>query len=218
MAKMTKPLGARSEHTFDLSGGVLCLDFANTVGDRPRRAQEHLTGYDDLLSWARQAQAIDPTLAAKLERRAAREKKEAARVFDQAIALRECFYRIFSTIAAGSRPALRDLTALNRALTEVLPHRALVEGDDGFEWRWAGPATALDRLLWPVLDSAATLLTSDEVHRVGECHGDPCSWLFIDRSRTQRRRWCDMKVCGNRAKARRHYQRSKESRSKRAAD
>lgn len=209
---------APAEHTFDLSGGALCLDFANTVGDRPSSTQEHLTGYADLLAWSRQAGVIDAAQARKLERRAARQKAEAKRVFDEAITLRECLYRIFSALAAGDRPKVSDIDALNRGLVIVFSHRTVVEGDDGFEWRWAGPATALDRPLWPVLDSAATLLTSGEVHRIRECHGDPCSWLFIDRSRAQRRRWCDMKVCGNRAKARRHYQRTKKSRSKRAAE
>jgi predicted RNA-binding Zn ribbon-like protein len=67
----------------------------------------------------------------------------------------------------------------------------------------------LERPLWPILRSAADLLTSPEVHAVKECGSDRCSWLFVDRSRTHRRRWCDMKSCGNRAKARRHYQKTR---------
>ena len=37
------------------------------------------------------------------------------------------------------------------------------------------------------------------------CDGDGCAWLFIDTSKNRTRRWCDMAICGNRAKARRHY-------------
>ena len=41
-----------------------------------------------------------------------------------------------------------------------------------------------------------------------------CGWLFIDRSKNKSRTWCDMAVCGNRAKANRHYQRrEREERS-----
>jgi len=36
---------------------------------------------------------------------------------------------------------------------------------------------------------------------------DGCGWLFLDETRNRSRRWCSMKDCGNRAKARRHYRR-----------
>lgn len=218
MKEMTKIGKTPAEHSFEMSGGALCLDFANTVGDRPSGLNEHLTGYTDLLSWGRQAGVVDTALAGRLERRAARRKGEAQQVFDEAIDLRERLYRIFSALAAGSRPAPRDLDALNGSLTSVFPHRAVVQVEDRFEWQWSGPPGALDRMLWPVLQSAAELLTSDEVHQVRECNSDRCTWLFVDRSRTHRRRWCDMKTCGNRAKARRHYQRTKKSKSKRPAE
>lgn len=215
MRRMTKAQTSPVEHTFEMSGGALCLDFANTVGDRPSSTNEHLTGYTDLLAWGRQAGLIDTALAGRLERRAERHKGEANQVFDEAIALRGNVYRLFSALAAGGRPKVRDLTDLNRALTRVFPYRAVVEGEDGFEWKWSGPPGALDRMLWPVLQSTAELLTSDEIHHVRECNSDRCTWLFVDRSRTHRRRWCDMKTCGNRAKARRHYQRTKKKQTNR---
>jgi predicted RNA-binding Zn ribbon-like protein len=65
----------------------------------------------------------------------------------------------------------------------------------------------LDRVLWPAVVSAAELLTSDDLGRVRECASERCAWLFLDRSKNQSRRWCDMTVCGNRSKARRHYSR-----------
>jgi predicted RNA-binding Zn ribbon-like protein len=217
MKKMSEPGEVSPEHTFEMSGGALCLDFANTIGDRPSGLNERLTGYTDLLAWGRQAGVIDRALAGRLERRATRHNVEATQAFDEAIDLRERLYRIFSALAAGSRPAPRDIDALNRSLTRVFPYRAVVEGDEGFEWKWSGPPTSFDRMLWPVLQSAAELLTSDEIHQVRECNSDRCTWLFVDRSRTHRRRWCDMKTCGNRAKARRHYQRTKRSKSKQPA-
>jgi predicted RNA-binding Zn ribbon-like protein len=45
--------------------------------------------------------------------------------------------------------------------------------------------------------------------RVRVCAADNCAWLFLDKSRNRTRQRCDMSVCGNRAKARRHYRRSK---------
>ncbi|TMI77299.1 MAG: hypothetical protein E6H05_00485 [Bacillati bacterium ANGP1] len=67
--------------------------------------------------------------------------------------------------------------------------------------------------MWPVVWAASELLTSADVRRVRQCQSDDgCGWLFIDRSKNGTRRWCSMSVCGNRAKARRHYERTKVSR------
>jgi predicted RNA-binding Zn ribbon-like protein len=60
-----------------------------------------------------------------------------------------------------------------------------------------------------VVRSIPRLLTSPEAGRVRQCESETCAWLFLDQSRSRSRRWCDMKVCGDRAKARRHYERNK---------
>jgi predicted RNA-binding Zn ribbon-like protein len=60
-------------------------------------------------------------------------------------------------------------------------------------------------MLWPIAQSAADLMTSDKRNSVRQCGADDCAWLFLDESRNHSRRWCDMKTCGNRQKARRHY-------------
>jgi predicted RNA-binding Zn ribbon-like protein len=59
--------------------------------------------------------------------------------------------------------------------------------------------------------SAADLLTTPSVERVRQCPG--CGWLFLDESRNHSRTWCDMRICGNRAKAQRHYERQKRLKS-----
>lgn len=198
---------------FELSGGALCLDLANTMGDRPHSTQEHLSGYADLLRWSRQAQILNAGELGGLEREAIKHPLRARAVFEQALELREAIYRIFSALARDERPEAQDIGLLNSELHAALPQLQIGDAEEGFEWLWSGPGNALDRMLWPVARSAAELLTSDEVGTLRECASETCSWLFIDRSRTRRRRWCDMSTCGNRAKARRHYQRRKESRT-----
>lgn len=196
-------------YEFELSGGALCLDFTNTVGDRPRQQQEHLRSYRNVLSWGRQAGLIDRRRERRLARIAKQESRQTVEVFKKAIDLRECIYRIFSALAVGGEPTSEDLEQLNSTLAAALGHLSVQKDDTGCCWHWAGPEDALDQMLWPVVRSAADLLTSDEAFLVRECASERCSWLFVDRSRTHRRRWCDMKTCGNRAKARRHYQRRK---------
>lgn len=209
MTKESKSAADSSTHEFELSGGALCLDFVNTVADRPRNRQEHLNSYDDLLDWALQAEVIDSKQRNLRERLADQERTDAREVFSCAIELRECLYRIFSHVANDRPPAGSDLEVLNGWIRSAMARLRLADRNEGLAWTWSDFDSELESILWPVVRSAADLLTSDDVSRVGECDGDPCSWLFIDRSRTGRRRWCDMKTCGNRDKARRYYRRHK---------
>jgi predicted RNA-binding Zn ribbon-like protein len=45
--------------------------------------------------------------------------------------------------------------------------------------------------------------------RLRPCANDECRLFLIDRSKAGTARWCSMAVCGNRMKARRHYQRAR---------
>jgi predicted RNA-binding Zn ribbon-like protein len=198
--------------TYEATAGRLCLDFANTLSWRDSdRQHDWLNSYANLVEWGKIVETLSDESAHRLRREAARRPAQADRVLKQAVALREAIYRIFSEVAAGSSPQVADVEALNAALAEALTHLRVLPEADLFAWGWTGDAEALDRMLWPVARSAANLLTSEELERVGECQGEGCGWLFMDMSRNRSRRWCDMGDCGNRAKARRYYRRQKAS-------
>jgi len=55
-------------------------------------------------------------------------------------------------------------------------------------------------LLLPIAEALAQLLADADMSRVRECGGDACTLIFLDTTRSHRRRWCDMAQCGNRAK------------------
>lgn len=191
---------------FELTGGNPALDLANTIVDRlAQEPRELLASYTDLVEWAEQAGVIDAKHARALRREADAHPVAAARVFNRAIEVREILFAIFASESVDPA-ALQKLTALQG---EASQHRHLEQRDGGVVWTWG--SGKLDDLLWPVIDSAVTLLTSETRSRVRTCHGDVCRWLFIDNSRQGNRRWCDMTVCGNRAKAKRFYQKAKES-------
>jgi predicted RNA-binding Zn ribbon-like protein len=196
-------------YVFQNTGGALCLDFANTVGDRPHWREEHVHAYEDVLAWGRQAGALEAGEAAALARAARRGPGRAAEALRRALDLRETVYRIFSALAAGRRAPPKDVAELNAWLARGLRRRRLEAGRDGWRWSWDRAERDLDRPAWAVALSAAELLTSPERSQIRECASGECSWLFVDESRTLRRRWCSMKTCGNRDKARRHYERMK---------
>ena len=191
-------------------GGLLCLDFANTVewrlGDRP---EDLLASYADLVAWSRHVGILSDSQARRLLKESGRSPAPAGAAFRRAIALREVVYRIFSRIAQGESPARADLGHLNSTLSCSLPHMRLVSTQDAFQWGWEESTLCLERPLWHIAYSAAVLLTTGDLSRVGQCSDERCGWLYFDRSKNGSRRWCSMEDCGNRAKARRHYKRTK---------
>ena len=199
---------------FDLTGGLLCLDFANTVDDRTEvHPQELLNSYNDLVLWSQQAHVLTEQEAQRLLEKAARRPSEASRVLKRAVAIREAIFRIFKAVAEDISPEDEDLVSLSAAVADAQNHAQIVLKANGFIWNWAGNAGDLDRMLWPVVLSAADFLTSDELDTVRVCASDSCNWLFLDTSKNHSRRWCNMKSCGNREKARRFYSRKKSSSS-----
>jgi predicted RNA-binding Zn ribbon-like protein len=205
----------QSAPVFDQTpGNWLCLDFTHTLEDRPSgHSRELLNSYSDFVSWGLYMHLLTDDEAQHLLEQAARHPAQASQALQKAIISREAIYRIFYQIAEDSSPAGADITTLNTILSETMSHARIVKGADGFAWDWDSNQDILERLLWPVVRSAADLLTSDELYAVRACAAEDCKWLFLDTSKNRSRRWCDMKSCGNRAKARRHYGRKKVSSS-----
>jgi predicted RNA-binding Zn ribbon-like protein len=191
-------------------GGTLCLDFVNTVD--PRHADERddfLGSYQDLVHWSDRAGLLSRSEALELEQRSQAHPTAADAVHSRALELREALYRLFAPDPAeGAEHARRgDINRLNDESHRAWTMAELAATDAGWVWQWR-PGPELDRVLWPIARSACDLLTSDLISRIRECEGsNGCGWLFVDTSRNGRRRWCDMRVCGNRAKARRHRER-----------
>ena len=197
--------------TLTLMGGRLSLDFANTADwHASEQPVEFLTSYDELVAWGLHVGTLTNPQAQRMLDRAAVRPLEAMAALHEAINLREVIYRLFSAIAQGNVPAADDLEAFNVELALVLARSQIVPTAEGYAWDWTGDEDALDRMLWPVVRDAADLLTSGELSRVGRCADERCGWLFVDTSRNHSRRWCSMEACGNRAKARRHYHKSRD--------
>jgi predicted RNA-binding Zn ribbon-like protein len=189
---------------------VLCLDFANTVDWRTSdKPEEILMSYRDLVDWSRHVGIVDNRRASRVNQGAAAQPGSAARVFEQALQLREAIYQVFVARAHRKPSARQRLEKFNRLLSPLMSRACLSPVRQSFVWSWGGDPDALDSMLWPIAWSAAELLTSPDLGLVRECRAAGCGWLFLDKSRSHRRQWCNMKGCGNRAKARRYYERLK---------
>ncbi|MHA2393484.1 MAG: CGNR zinc finger domain-containing protein [Promethearchaeota archaeon] len=194
---------------FKLLGGFLCLDFANTVDWRGRDTQEELlNGYEDLLMWAKYVEILNKREYEALFHVASQSHDQMENVFRRAIALREAIFNIFSAIADEEVPRTVDIDVLNEELSIAYSHLKLGYSENGYSMELWSDGVELDQMLWFVAKSASDLLVSNKLNRVRRCISEECGWLFLDMSRNRSRRWCDMKGCGNRMKARRFYERT----------
>ncbi len=187
------------------AAGALCLEFANTVGNRNATPpdEEDLRDYADLLTWAERMGVLSAVQVTALRAWAGKHAEEANGVFTRAIALRELLYRVFAAVAVGDAPAPDDLADLNAVYRQAMAHAAVTPAADGFVWGWEDAPDAPDAMLWPVARTAAELLVAPERGRLRHCAAPDCSWLFLDTTKNGSRHWCSMRGCGNRAKARR---------------
>ena len=197
---------------FEFSGGNLCLDFANTVDSRPTdRRQELLTSYADLVRWGEEASVLTQKEGDRLCRQASEAPGHAKIALRHGVHLREAIFAIFLAVAERRAAPGTSLAVLNAEVQEAAAHLRLTRANRSFTWEWIMPDNRLDSILWPVARAAAELLTSDELEHVRRCASETCAWLFLDKTKNHRRRWCEMRTCGNRDKARRYYERSKTS-------
>ncbi len=202
---MSQPKG---KSHFDLSGGNLALDFVNTVSNRPAAEPiERLTDYNHLVFFGLESNLYPHAMVNNLYIRAGQAPGVARNALLKAIQFREALFEIFSAVVEHRAIPGNALQQLTLMLQEAMAHGRLVHNGHRFAWEWTSMNIHLESALWPVARAAADLLLSDELEHVRMCASDECAWLFIDRTKNQRRRWCDMKTCGNRVKARRHYQR-----------
>jgi len=188
----------------------LCLSYINTLSWRGRpEPVETLNSPVNLVDWIDRSEVLDNALVEETRRWIGDHKTEAAMWFAGAIAAREALFRIFSTIADDAPADPADIERFNAALAGVPRRDRVIASPKGLAWSLSAKKAAFGAVLAPVLWSAGDLLVSASTHRIRRCANEDCLWLFVDQSKTNNRRWCDMRSCGNRAKARRHYAKTK---------
>jgi predicted RNA-binding Zn ribbon-like protein len=204
----------------------VALDLVNSVNPRAGAGEpiDYLVDYEGLVRWAAHASVIPASHANGLLTLAAASPRDAGRVWRRATRLREALYRICRALAHGERPAPGDLAVIDveRRRTDV--RTTLVARNPGPNERSSAveivlpESGELEAPLWPLVRSAVKLLTETDPTRLRVCPAEEggCGWIVLDETRNRSRRWCDMRVCGNQAKATRLTARRREARSRRS--
>jgi len=198
---------------FELVADHPVLDFINTLDNRfaPSGPLERLPQYADLLRFLEQAALLNGSQLKALRRQ--RNSAKAAQAMRVAHALRESLAQSFYGQLDGSgKPSPESLKLLQGHVRAAAAHQELTweraAGHGGgvalrAGWQWAPHSVNLLLPVWVLAQSAVSLLTSPTQELVHQCQSDTCRWLFLDFTKNHSRRWCNMKVCGNRMKARR---------------
>lgn len=204
----------KSPKPFHLIAGHVALDLVNTLDDRfgEDGPQELLSSYEDLLRFATQSELLTERQARKLKRSGASEA-ERLQVLKQVKELRETLAAVAYAQLNEEEPTEADLAALEACFKQASSQRHLIADNSQLTWTWRGLSRQIAAPLWLLAQAAADLLLSEEAAQLRSCASDTCRWLFLDTSKNHTRRWCDMKVCGNRMKARRFQVRQISSNS-----
>jgi predicted RNA-binding Zn ribbon-like protein len=201
----TKP-GRRRPPKFELIGGNVCLNFINTLDNRPSaKPKELLTSYYELARFGEDTGILTAEQLDYFFERIHLMPDEAAEAMRRAINLREALYAIFSAVMNKKTAPQLAMDRLNANIHDVALHSRLVQHEGRCEWRFDDLRSSLPAMLWPIARAAADLLASSDLALVRACSSPTCQWLFLDSSKNHHRRWCSMQQCGNRAKARKFY-------------
>ena len=209
----TKP-GRGGPPFFELLGNV-CLDFINTLDNRPSdKPKELLKSYYDLARFGEDTGILTPEQLDYFFEQIPLMPDQAEEALRRAINLREALHAIFAAVMKKQTAPQHAMERLNANLHDAALHSRLVqseltEREGRLEWRFDNMTSSFNAMLWPIARAAADLLASSDLALVRACSSPTCQWLFLDTSKNHHRRWCSMKQCGNRAKVRKFYAKKK---------
>lgn len=196
--------------TFVFVGERLCVDFVNTELVEDGVPVDRLRGFDDLVEWCAQAQVIGTADAKAILRRWSG-SPEAIEAHRRALAFRGTLRAMLEGLAGGrAHVSARALDGINAQLHDDTREREVVRTKAGYETRMRRRIDAPGDLLGAIAESAADLLSKDNLTLVRACQNPECVLFFLDTTKNHRRRWCAMAACGNRAKVAAHYRRGRQ--------
>jgi len=188
----------------------LFISFGNTLEYERGEPTDAVPDISSLLAWLRERRLISGRGLAAEAARLRRDPEETARRLERFQHLRNVLHGVAAEVTESGHPTTEQLRELNHILRHGLHYHQIERDPDGTRYTFAQVGDRLDQARATIASSFAQFLADDNPSRLRVCANAGCRYLFIDRSPTGRRRWCDMRTCGNQAKVARHRARAKD--------
>jgi predicted RNA-binding Zn ribbon-like protein len=177
-----------------LIAGRLALDFANL------RPVAHDLSWTEFVDFLVNSRVVSEERGIRLESLEGSEPGAVDAVVLKILRLRECVRAIFSAVEEGREFPKAWVAPINEVLRVTEGHDELVAREGRWRLEFIGRESGLEWLLAAIARSAAELIVEGQNAPLKRCANSGCRLFFYDDSRTGRRRWCSMAVCGNRHK------------------
>ncbi len=191
----------------DIIGGNSALDLVNTVSGWGYDPEDWVPDVASFLVWARMSGVLDK-----------RETEQAARLIESSPAaeralasVKELRFALWSLVTSlqQRKPAKpSDLSVINEWMRRLALSEQVAVKRGKIDFAINRDISVLELPALRVIAAARSLLKNPPAGRIKTCPGENCGWKFLDQSKNRSRRWCDMTVCGNVAKARKYRARN----------
>ena len=181
-----------------LLGGRLAVDFANAPS-YPGAPFNDLS-WEELIGFLEAARIVSSERSEQLLTLPETDPRAAHGLLTRATQLRDALREIFTALVKGEPISPVWTKPINDVLRITEGHDELTQIDGRWKLQFVARETGLDWLLAAVARSVAEIILEGEAAKVRVCANPACGMFFCDKSRTHKRRWCSMAICGNRNK------------------
>lgn len=185
----------KQDSPFVFVGNNVAVDFVNTEIVRRGQLVDLIQNNADLVQWAHAADLnLDSGVTAA----------DVTKVLE----FRRALKGVFAAKIDGLPASRKALAKINQHLANHSTRQVLRYKKNGYVLQSMQEVVTIPTLLGELAYEAATLLASSRADRLKRCSSPDCVLIFLDTSRSQKRRWCSMETCGNRAKVSTHYRKT----------
>lgn len=178
-----------------LDGGLLCLDFINTVSEYTEDEPiNYITNEQEWLTWLKRVKLIEDDFCGF--------DKDTFNI-NRILSLRETLYKLFVSHAKHEVIREKIMNTFNKDFSWMNKHLKFISQGNQITEILEYNTLSANNYLLPIIKSARDLLTSPLLKNVKECPN--CGWMFLDKTKSNTRRWCNMKACGNKIKTQKYY-------------
>ncbi len=122
---------------------------------------------------------------------------------------RKSLHDVIVSLIKGQNIEAESIKEINRGIRSATGILQVKEDSGALSMEWSFDQEDPVAFLHPIYQSLEKLLSNGAGNRIKEC--GECRWLFWEQTKSNTRKWCDMRYCGSRKKAREYYRRKRES-------